>query len=252
MQPNVVKYNQYRPKQTKKISRSLYLLILTLLCLGIMSIYLASPLALVAEVKVTGANLTDPDHLLQTAGLAAGQHMWQLNLGEKRDKLLADPWLAHVAINRQLPNRLVVEVTERVPLVAVGIKGGGWLPLAADGTVLTYRRDMSLPFLTGVEVEPIEPGNQLSEQAVALALEVVAELEPLADELSEVNADGLPLYFSLFTNDGYRIEIWVGDDYKARTEDLVALLAEVRRQGVLGTIDLRTRSGQAIFRPYNR
>lgn len=250
MQQNVIKYSYYRQKKREKTHRSAWLLVFTLLFLGLLAIYLASPLALVAEIKVKGTEFTDPEDLLQLAGLEAGQHMWQLNLREKRDKLSAHPWLSSVVIRRQLPNHLILVVTERVPLAAYSIEGGGWLPLAGDGTLLTHCDDLSLPFLTGLAPGRVEPGHCLTEPGIDMSLELLTALSPLAEELSELNIGGLPLYFTLYTYDGYRIEMFADEDYRARVDDLVAMLAELRSKGKRGIIDLRTRPGHAVFSPY--
>ncbi len=246
MGKNVLKY-----KQKKKGSwrRSLLALALTLVFFGSLALYLTSPLVLIEDVVVRGNDAVDTDELLTLAGLEPGMHLWRINLSDKQHALSQHPWLAEASIRRQFPNSIVVEVAERQPVAAVSVQEGGWLPLSADGVVLTPTSGTSLPFLTGIELD-VSPGDAVETDEVMFCLDLLHDFLSFQKQISEVNISHLPLYFVLYTTDGYVVKIWAGDDYTQRLDDLTMVLAQLRMEGVKGVVDLRTRSGQVVFSPY--
>ncbi len=247
MARNVVKYKQ--KKKSAGWRRSLLAVALTLLLFGSLALYLTSPLVLVNELIVRGNDVVSEEELLMLTGLERGMHFWRLGLGEKKAALARHPWLAEVSIKRAFPNNIVIEVAERQPVAALSLKDGGWLPVAADGAVLTPVAGMSLPFLTGIQFD-VSPGDIVDVDEVMFSLDLLQDFSPIQKQLSEVNISQLPLYFTLYTTDGYIVKIWAGDDYSQRLDDLNLVLAQLRSQGARGVVDMRTRTGQVVFNPH--
>jgi cell division protein FtsQ len=71
---------------------------------------------IVAEVFVVGRQDTPKADLTEAMGVERGMPILALDLDVMRDKLLALPWVREASIERQLPDTLLVRISERRPL----------------------------------------------------------------------------------------------------------------------------------------
>ena len=144
--------------------------LLVVLALGVA---LHSPWLSVQEIEVAGAERVDAAGRLQRAGIGTGAIMLWLDTGEVEAAVDGHPWAAAVRAQREWPDRLVVQVTERVP--ALWIEGTrGWMLVATDGMVLEVadapgdgllRARLSIPTVAA----GIKPGDPLWGELVALS-----------------------------------------------------------------------------------
>lgn len=242
---NVIAY----PKRARRkgVSKTFWLLLVFSSCV-LMALYLASPLALVQDIRVTGNEVLSQEEILTTAGLDSGQHFWRLNLAKSRDKLSLNPWIQEVRIARVFPNSLAITLEERKAIAIIAGLNQNWVA-AGDGMVLTANAGHSLPWLTGLAPEELEPGSTVEGQ-VAIALDWVMALQPLASQISELNFSMHPIQVTLFTTDGYKV-IFAGDaDLEQRIWDLIAMLQVLRAENRKGIIDFRTGAGRGVFAPW--
>ena len=100
-----------------------------------LGVALHSPWLSVREIEIAGAERVDAAARLQRAGIGPGAIMLWLDTAEVESAVGAHPWAAEVRAGREWPDRLVIEVRERVP--ALWVEGASeWMLVAADGTVL--------------------------------------------------------------------------------------------------------------------
>jgi cell division protein FtsQ len=100
----------------------------------------------------------DPDWLMRTLALPKGVSLMELDLQALREKLLADGQVLTANLMLKIPDRLVVQVTERMPVARVMAEWSGaqrQLFVARDGVVFAgtgYDPAMvaTLPWLDGV------------------------------------------------------------------------------------------------------
>jgi len=106
-----------------------------LLVLVTLGVILHSPWLSVREIEIAGAERVDAAGLLNDAGIGTGAIMVWLDTGAAESAIAGHPWASAVRVDREWPNRLVVEVEERIP--ALWAEGtNGWMLVATDGTVL--------------------------------------------------------------------------------------------------------------------
>jgi len=88
----------------------------------------------IRDVKATGAVNTSREAIDRVMNAYRGGNLFRLDIEAVKKDLLSLPWVASVAIEKELPGRLTVHVTERVPVAIVDVQGQ--LRYAdADGTV---------------------------------------------------------------------------------------------------------------------
>ncbi|MTI95029.1 MAG: FtsQ-type POTRA domain-containing protein [Firmicutes bacterium] len=238
-------------KKKRRGARNGFWLLFTLfVVLGLGALYLASPLALIADVTVIGTDNLEAESLIMQSSIREGEHFWRINLGQARKDLLSNYWLQSVQIKRQFPNSILIEVTEQRPLALIAdSESSSEYIVSKTGLILSENSGFSLPYITGHEIR-VDAGVDLSlHDSVTAALRSIESLLLIETELSEVNIEHYPVNLQLFTTDGYRI-LASPHQLDDRVNDLLAMLAQLRRQALRGTIDLRGKQGVVSFTPY--
>ncbi|WP_319583328.1 FtsQ-type POTRA domain-containing protein [uncultured Pseudodesulfovibrio sp.] len=97
------------------------------------------------DIRVAGNHRLSYDTILKTAQVELGLNCLDMNVGEVKNRLDANPWVDSVIVRRELPNRLLIDVQEKVP--AFWVRQGDGLYFAdAHGRVIA----------------PMHPGEQAS------------------------------------------------------------------------------------------
>ena len=136
---------------------------------------LQSPLFKVQEVKVVGALTLDEREVSAITGLK-GQSMLRLPLDAAYRHVLSLPQVKSVSLERQWPNTVTLQITEREP-AALWSVGGRDYAVAADGTVLAGGAP-SYPAPHIVETNSnrvMGLGDRVHPDAIALAQRVFKE-----------------------------------------------------------------------------
>jgi cell division septal protein FtsQ len=91
-----------------------------------------SPRFGLAVIDVAGNERVSREELLALAGVEGGENVFSLPLADVERGALRSPWIASARARRELPDRLVLEVTERRPIAVVLVDGVPYLA-GADG-----------------------------------------------------------------------------------------------------------------------
>jgi len=78
---------------------------------------LTSPRFLLAEVQVRGVEEVSPEWVFERLETLEGRHLLGLPLRAVEKRLIEHPWIEGVDVGRHLPNRLLIDVRERVPVI---------------------------------------------------------------------------------------------------------------------------------------
>lgn len=118
----------------RSIGRLLRFLLFGLIVGGLVWLAL-SPWLSVSRVRIAGIVSSDGNAVLAEHGVVAGTPMVLLRLGEVEKAMAADPWILEATVRRDWPNEVVVQVTERVPVIWVQSREG-WSWRAIDGVAV--------------------------------------------------------------------------------------------------------------------
>jgi cell division protein FtsQ len=121
-----------------------------------------SQLVAIGAVDVEGSTNLDASEVVEASGIAVGDPLVRLNTAAAVDSLESNPWVAEASVRRSwIDRRVVVQVTERVPVAAVATAAGDGMALVdSSGQVLAVVADPAgLPVVTGVV--PGAPGERL-------------------------------------------------------------------------------------------
>jgi cell division protein FtsQ len=109
----------------------------------------------IATVAITGEKHLSRDEIVAAAGVTARSSLLFFDVADARARLLTNPWVAEATVQKLLPDRLVISISERAAF-ALWQKAGRVGVIAADGTVLepsVLPRYAGLPFVVGTGAE---------------------------------------------------------------------------------------------------
>jgi cell division protein FtsQ len=148
---------------------------------------LGNRVLVVRSVTVTGTHLVSPGQVIVAADVPPGTPLLRVDAGAVSRRVEAIPQVASATVAKDWPDRLVIAVTERVPVMAVRMAGGGYDLVDQTGVVVRWAKAQpaALPLL-----QTSLPGTALRGSAeVAAAAGVLAELSPwLAAQVTAVQA----------------------------------------------------------------
>jgi len=205
-----------------------------------------SPTFALSRVEVSGNRYVGTAWLEEAAGRFRGQNLLRLPLPAVEDVVASNPWIAAVSIEKRLPNRIVLGVTEREP-AALLRSATGLVVLDRDGRPIANWE----PGLGRGDLLLVSVGSA-KEIDLRGALEIGAELGRVAPDwastLSEVEAlseDDFRLYLGALP---FPLVVRSGT-LAARLPTLRALLPEIeKRYDAVGYVDLRFER-RIVFQP---
>jgi cell division protein FtsQ len=109
----------------------------------------------IAAVALTGQHHLNREEILATAGVTGRASLLFFDVADARARLKTNPWIAEATVQKLLPDRLVISITERAPF-ALWQKEGRIGVVAEDGTVLdpyVAAAYMKLPLVVGTGAE---------------------------------------------------------------------------------------------------
>ncbi len=143
-----------------------------------------NPSFFLTDVRVSSDGTLTRDQILASAGVVEGTNLLNLKLAAARAALQALPQVEHVSLERTLPNRLDIEITERQPIAWVAARGD-IDPTASERSFLIDRRGfvmksrkllpeyLHLPIISGAETENLVAGQKAGAFEVQAALELI-------------------------------------------------------------------------------
>ena len=172
----------------------------------------------VSEIRVEGVSAIPEDGVRERCGIQLQSNILLLDkFSASRNIFAAYPYAREVSIRRQLPNTVIITVTEAVPACVFEHQGMQWLA-DRNGRLLESRRpqrDIGLPVVTGVAPlapvvgEPVVFSASEEDKRYALfPLLEALEKSGLLEGVGAINA--ARSYEMSFIYDG-RLEVLLGD-----------------------------------------
>lgn len=151
-------------------------------------LFLHSPFFAVRDVEVVGASLLSPAEAMQLSGILPGENLLRLDADAIRRRLEEDPRIGAAKVRRVAPDRVVLEVDERIP-VALLSYADGFLFVDGSGRLIAADRRSrpGLPVVTGVALDRVGLHLPPPEDLV-IGADVAARLPlGLRSDVAEIN-----------------------------------------------------------------
>ncbi|MEW6448390.1 MAG: FtsQ-type POTRA domain-containing protein [Bacillota bacterium] len=190
--------------RSKNSTAERILIVLTLLVTGFA--LLNSPIFAISAVTVAGNKTVTAKEIIRTAGIPPSENIFRVNLKDAAARVEAIPAVKQARLERHLPGRVAIWVTEREAIALVP-GADGFYGLDDTGVCIRkLRASCPLPVITGVGTAPC-PGKKLYTKGFGTAVAVLTALDKsLISHLSEIHitpfqtaeaytADGIKVYF---------------------------------------------------------
>jgi cell division protein FtsQ len=184
---------------------------------------LGSRLLAVRSVIVTGTHLVPKAEVLKVAGVRLGTPLIRVNTSQIAARVVTIRQVQSVQVKRSWPDRVLIAVRERTPVLAVTAPGGGFDLVDPDGVTVLWaaRRPLRLPLyvLTTGAI-----GSLSGDPDVAAAAAVLAELPAqLRHSLASITAPN-PDQVTLNLSNGITILWGSVSDASAKVKELALLM----------------------------
>jgi cell division protein FtsQ len=191
----------------------------------------------VREILFSGNMHITEAELNTLAGVRPGEGLLTVSGRDVSSRLLQSPWIRTVSIRKDLPDRLMIRVSEATPFAILDRKGQAFL-IDEKGRLLEKIHGDSVPFLPIISADPERMHESFIE---AIRLAAVIKERKIATERNRVEIIAnvkAPEELSLVV-DSVVIKIGRGD-YEQKLERLFALEDEIRKRMVtVDYVDLR-------------
>ncbi len=143
---------------------------------------------LVGTVVVHGTSIGNPAQIVTTAN-AIGEPIFTIDASESADRVAALPYVAHVSIQTRFPDKVVITVDERTPVVVWRVGSQAFI-IDEHGNVLAEQSRDGLPSVVD-EGAPPAVGGTIPADRVAAVVAVRESMAQSLDTLTWTTADGL-------------------------------------------------------------
>ena len=196
------------------------------------NILISRPYFEIKEISVRGLKQLTEKDILAAAEIKSEQSLLAINTDAVIRRVAANQWVRNVYIGRELPNKLVLEVRERNPLVLVKQAGDFYL-MDEEGFVfkrLGKSDEVDLPILTGIDLQ--------AEAKSPLFINVMNLLKHVASSgkysylgtISEIYLDDV-FGLSLISDQGLYLKLGM-EGFEKKLTRLTPVLADLEQRGM--------------------
>jgi len=224
-----------------------------------------NPKFAITQVQVESDGHLSHEQIVNLTNIKIGQSVFTVDLQQVKRDLELDPLIERAEVTRELPGRIHIAVTERVPLAQICVQpyGNGRSNLRPIvfyvdkyGVIMqayALKTPKPLPALTGVRLSDIRVGKPIQSPQVFAALQLIKELElsrvgvrlePERIDLSRADA------LTIVTKNGETIS-FAPDKTSQGLRRLGIIMADAERNGVaLNSVDFTVQQNVPVtFRP---
>ena len=237
-----------RRSQGRRRRRVLGAIAVVVVLAGIALALVATPLVAVRQVDVDGAAYTwyfDGERLQGVVDDLDGAAILTVDLAGIRDRVEASPWVRRARVQRHFPDRVTIEIEERVPLAWYRGPDLRHRVLDAEGVVIAVLEGEPLDY---VRIDGplwlLEPGDTAPGVLAATAQLVRSLPDEVAGVLDHVVVDEAQ-EIVLMLESGTEVRLGAPDDLQAK---LVALVVVLRRQDAAELTQIDISTGQPTIR----
>jgi cell division protein FtsQ len=145
------------------------------------------------DIEVTGMQNVTKAQIMEVMGADIGRNIFFIPLAQQKAQLEQIPWVESASVMRFVPNRLAVQIHERIP-VAFARVGPRMFLIDAGGTLmeLSPRHKYSFPVILGMNPsEPLSTRAPRMNAYMALVRDLDAGGARYSQDLSEVDLSDL-------------------------------------------------------------
>ncbi|ABO49218.1 cell division protein FtsQ [Desulforamulus reducens MI-1] len=187
------------PRKKNHLVQSVFFILLVVVASYIL---LQSPFFQIKTVVVNGNRQLKKEDIVRYSGINIGLNIFKVNLSECEERLGLVPFIKNVKLKRSLPNKVIIEVSERNAVALLPVENG-FIKVDTEGVYLQRGQiAAALPIITGLDIQLKGPGKPIQSEYLPMALRILDQLpRSVIMKLSELNVSKAGL-ITLYTIDG--------------------------------------------------
>jgi cell division protein FtsQ len=194
-----------------------------------------SPRFALREVLVSGQRRRTTEDVVREGGLATGRNLFTIDLDAVAAKLLRDPWIREVRVERRIPDAVAISVVEREAAGLVSLPEAVLVTRTGEVIKRFELGDPSdLPVVTGLSASDFGDDKEGMALAIKGALELMAEYTStrLGERFpaSEVHVDKGGLLSLVLQKSGVTLVLGAAP-YRHKLERAQRVVTELDRRG---------------------
>jgi cell division protein FtsQ len=195
-----------KQKRKQKANKRLIWYISFFFLLVMCVVYIQSPLSKVSTITVSGNYNVQENEIIKLSDLSTKTSFWRINLENISKQIEAHSEIKSVIIEKKLPNRVIIEVSE-YKRVAYISNEEQYFPILENGQVLHSLTDSTIPADAPILINWVD-NDDIQDMAKELT-----KLNPsITNSISEIHhtpESSDPLHITLYMNDGYEVSATV-------------------------------------------
>jgi cell division protein FtsQ len=201
----------------------------------------------VRGVVITGNEHLTDDELKGMAGISSDENLFRMSSSRISSKLAASPWIRSVAVRKEFPDRLLIQISEAEPFALLDMKGKLFI-VDDRGTMLEELKNIAVPFLPVILSNPYQEREAFLE-AITLAKAIKnTGLLSRKDHIEIISHKPQEMSVNI---DGIVVKIGAGE-YADKLARLADIEQEIKQRNIsVDYIDLRF-ANRVLVSPVNQ
>lgn len=201
----------------------------------------------VRSVVITGNEHLTDEELKGMAGISTDENLFRMSSSRISSKLAASPWIRSVAVRKEFPDRLLIQITEAEPFALLDMKGKLFI-VDDRGTMLEELRNIAVPFLPVILSNPYQEKEAFLEAiTLAKAIKNTGSLSR-KDHIEIISHKPQEMSVNI---DGLVVKIGAGE-YEDKLARLADIEQEIKQRNIsVDYIDLRF-ANRVLVSPVNQ
>lgn len=207
------------------------------------------------ELSIVGQVKLNREDILINGKIEMNKNIYMYNLKEVKSNLLKNPYIKDVNIKRKFPNKIIIDLVERVDMCAIPYMGS-FVLINEEGIVLKVENDIKnfdKPLLTGIDFTNLKVGEKIQLKDDMLLNRILNLLNScnnsnVLDNISEINIDK-KRNIKLYTLQGIEVLLGKSYDFEYKMLELNKILVDLYTKKLSkGIIDMRY-NGYPVYKP---
>ena len=243
-------------KKKKRVKRIIKWTSLALIIIAGAIFAFASPLFNITQIEVINTNLLSKDKVISLSGIKKDQNIFRFLKSDVIKKIKEDPYVQDVKINRQLPNKVQIDIEERQRNFSLEFLNG-YAYINNQGYILEISQDkLNLPVIKGASTEEnnITPGKRLEQKDLekleeAIKIMTIAKENELDEKVTSIDISNKNEYILYLESE--KKTVYLGNQENLTTKMLYTKKIIEKESGNEGTIYVNgdfTNKFKAYFR----
>lgn len=186
----------------------------------------------IKEISVRGVKeLTEKD-ILAMAKIQPRSNILAVSTDVVAGRIAVNPWVKHIYVGRELPDRLVLDVRERTPIALLKQAGNFYL---MDGEGVVFKKlskgdDVDLAIVTGVNIQAKVQSALMAEALKLLETLSTSDQHALLGTVSEMHVDEV-FGLSVLTDKGLHLKLG-RENFAGKLHQLQIVLSDLEMRGM--------------------